>query len=68
MAATYKDATNYEIGKLVWRFYHPAAARKLELDCIGSYLIVVKLSDICNSIQRTPKSPVINVHIDHIKP
>ena len=66
--ASEPNEADYQVGKFVWRFYHPAAGRKLELDWTGPYLIVDKLSDLCYSIQKNPQRPILNVHIDHIKP
>ena len=66
--ASEPNEADYQVGKFVWRFYHPAAGRKLELDWTGPYLIVDILSDICYSIQKNPQRPILNVHIDHIKP
>lgn len=46
----------------------PYAEKKLELGWTGPYLIVKKVSEVTYSLQKNPKSPVVNVHIDYIKP
>lgn len=40
----------------------------MELGWTGPYLIVQKISDVTYTIQKSPQSVKINVHIDHLKP
>ena len=58
----------YEIGDWVWRFYPPTANQKLGLGWTGPYLVVNKISTLTYSIQKTDVSPIINVHVNHLKP
>ena len=58
----------YEIGDWVWRFNPPTVNQKLGLGWSGPYLVVNKISTLTYSIQKTDVSPIINVHVDHLKP
>ena len=59
--------TEYQVGSFVWRFYPPFADKKLALGWIGPYLIIKKVSEVTYSLQKSPTSPVVNVHVDYIK-
>ena len=67
----YHDLTssenNFQIGTFVWRFYPPLADQKVEVDWDGPYLIVKNISDLTYTIQKSPTSRQINVHVDHLK-
>ena len=52
----------------VWRWYPPSAGVKLGLRWIGPYKVVKKITDVTYQVQKDPKSPVIVVHIDQLKP
>ncbi|MCG8096512.1 MAG: DDE-type integrase/transposase/recombinase [Candidatus Thiodiazotropha endolucinida] len=58
----------YKKGDWVWRFYPPTANQKLNQGWTGPYLVLKCMSKVNYLIQRDPKKPVINVHIDDIKP
>jgi transposase InsO family protein len=57
----------FEIGNWVWRWYPPKAGMKLGLGWTGPYLVVGIISEVTCSIQKSPQSPKVNVHIDHLK-
>ena len=40
---------------------------KLGLGWTGPYLVVGIISEVTCSIQKSPQSPKVNVHIDHLK-
>ena len=52
----------------VWRWYPPSAGVKLGLGWIRPYKVVKKITDVTYQVQKDPKSPVIVVHIDQLKP
>ena len=58
----------YSIGDWVWRWYPPTACQKLGLGWTGPYLVIKKISNLTYSIQKSPDSRIINVHVDHIIP
>ena len=60
--------TRYEVGQFVWRWYPPAAKRKLGKGWLGPYLIIACPTDIHCIIQKDPSSSSTRVHIDHLKP
>ena len=59
---------NYQEGAWVWRWYPPTANQKLNLGWTGPYLVIKQISETTYSIQKAPDKPIINVHVDHIKP
>ncbi|MEW8545935.1 MAG: hypothetical protein AB2693_20630, partial [Candidatus Thiodiazotropha sp.] len=67
----YHDLTSsendFQVGKFVWRFYPPLADQKVEIDWDGPYLVIKKISELTYTIQKSPTSRQINVHVDHIK-
>ena len=60
--------THYKVGDWVWHWYSPTANKKLGLGWTGLYLIINQISDVTYSIQKSVTSPIINVHVDHLKP
>ena len=58
----------YSVDSFVWRWYPPTAGVKLGLGWTGPYKVIQKCSDITYQIQKTPTSPLIVVHVDHLKP
>ena len=58
----------YDIGDWVWRWYPPTAGQKLGLGWTGPYLVTKRISDVTYSVQKSEKSPVLNLHVDHLKP
>ena len=58
----------YRKGDWVWRWYPPTANQKLKLGWTGPYLVVDRISDTTYSIQKAADRPILNVHVDHIKP
>ncbi len=58
---------SFNIGTFVWRWYPPKANKKLGLGWDGPYLVVDKLSDFVLRVQKSQASPVVSVHIDHLK-
>ena len=73
--AASKPKKNYDRGPrefsendFVWRWYPPSAGVKLGLGWIGPYKVVKKITDVTYQVQKDPKSPVIVVHIDQLKP
>lgn len=75
-AAT-RQKNNYDIGlkprsftkdDWVWRWYPPKAKEKLGLGWTGPYLVINKISDLLYDIQRNESSPILTVHVDHLKP
>ena len=59
---------SFEEGSWVWRWYPPKAGLKLGLGWTGPYLVLRKVTDLTYVIQKTERSPVISVHVDHLKP
>ena len=55
-------------GDWVWRWYPPTANQKLGLGWTVPYLVINRISDVTYSIQKSETSPIINVHVDHLKP
>ncbi|XP_061170329.1 uncharacterized protein LOC133179639 [Saccostrea echinata] len=51
-----------------WRWYPPSAGVKLGLGWIGPYKVIKKITDVTYQVQKDPKSPLIVVHIDQLKP
>ena len=60
--------TKFEVGAFVWRWYPPAANRKLGKGWTGPYRVIACPSEVNCVIQKTPDSHKITVHIDHLKP
>ena len=60
--------TKFEVGAFVWRWYPPAANRKLGKGWTGPYRVIACPSEVNCVIQKTIDSPKITVHIDHLKP
>ena len=58
----------YDIGDWVWRWYPPTAGQKLGLGWTGPYLVTKRISDVTYSVQKSENSPVLNLHVDHLKP
>lgn len=58
----------YQRGDWVWRWYPPLANQKLTLGWTGPFLVLKRLSETTYSIQKAAEKPVINVHVDHMKP
>ena len=58
----------YKRGDWVWRFYTPAANRKINRGWTGPYLIIKRVLEANYLIQIGPDKPIINVHVDDIKP
>lgn len=58
----------YDIGDWVWRWYPPTAGQKLGLGWTGPYLVIKRISDVTYSVQKSENSPVLNLHVDHLKP
>lgn len=52
----------------VCMWYPPSAGVKLGLGWKGLYKVVKKITDMTYQVQKGPKSPVIVVHIDQLKP
>ena len=58
----------YRAGDFVWRWYVPAANRKLGRGWQGPFRIVACPTDVNCQIQREPGQEALMVHIDHLKP
>lgn len=51
----------------MWRWYPPKAGLKLGLGWTGPYLVIDIISDMTCAVQKSPQSPIVNVHKDHLK-
>lgn len=58
---------SFEVGNWVWRWYPPKAGLKLGLGWTGPYLVIDIISDMTCAVQKSPQSPIVNVHKDHLK-
>lgn len=58
----------YKKGDWVWRFYPPAANQKINRGWTGPYLVIKRVLEANCLIQIGPDKPIINVHVDDIKP
>ena len=58
----------YKKGDWVWRFYPPAAHQKINRGWTGPYLVLKRVLEANYLIQIGPDKPIINVHVDDIKP
>ncbi|KAK3107233.1 hypothetical protein FSP39_009943 [Pinctada imbricata] len=58
----------FEVGQWMWRWYPPSANRKHDKGWVGPYLITRKLGIVNYQIQKDPNAPLVNVHVDHLKP
>lgn len=58
----------YKKGDWVWRFYPPAANQKINRGWTGPYLVLKRVLEANYLIQIGPDKPIINVHVDDIKP
>ena len=58
----------YKRGNWVWRWYPPTANQKLSFGWTGPYLVLKRLSETTYSIIKAVDKPVVNVHVDHLKP
>ena len=64
---TYKELS-LEVGNYVWRWYPPAANRKMGKSWVGPFRVVNKPTEVNVTIQRSPELPRITVHINDVKP
>ncbi len=60
--------TRYSPGQFVWRWYPPAAKKKLGKGWTGPYKIMKCPTDFHCVIRRYPDSVDIRVHVDQLKP
>ena len=58
---------HFRVGDFVLRFYPPNLKNKLSSPYIGPYRIMAKLGAVTYSIQKTPSTRPITVHVDHLK-
>ncbi|KAK3090267.1 hypothetical protein FSP39_010526 [Pinctada imbricata] len=58
----------YKIGQWVWRWYPPTANKNLDQGWTGPYLVIKKMGYVNYQIQKSENSPIVNVHVDHLKP
>ena len=58
----------YSIGDIVWRWYAPAANRKLGVGWQGPYQVVATPTEVNVQICKEPGDVPLMVHIDHLKP
>ena len=58
----------YKEGDWVWRFYPPTANQKINYGWTGPYLVLKRILEADYSIQKRPGKPILNVHVDDLKP
>ena len=56
-----------KVGDFVLCFYPPNLKNKLSPPYIGPYRVMAKLGAVNYSIQKTPTTKPITVHVDHLK-
>lgn len=62
------NARSFQVGDFVWRWYPLTAKQKLGLGWIGPYNVVRKVTDFVYSVQKSPDSELVTLHVDHLKP
>ena len=62
------EPRTHRVGDWVWRFYPPSDSPKIGQGWTGPYLVVHKFTDLTYSIQKSHQSPIVNAHVDDMKP
>ena len=58
----------YKKGSWVWRYYPPTANQKINFGWTGPFLVLKCISETNYLIQKGVDKPIIDVHVDDLKP
>ena len=60
-------ARQFWLGQTVWRYYPPRAKQKFVCGWIRPYLVVAKVNELCDIVQKSVRSKGLVGHVDHLK-